>query len=189
MNRLKIWLNMPRVIPHVIFYILCRSKRGVVNKDILVRPRYRDSAIDGGLLVWQLCCALIDEPEFRNIFYMRIGAARHLLNIFLPKISSMRLSRYIAEGFCPIHSYSTIINGAVRIGRNCTVYHCVTIGVERTGVPVIGDNVTIGAGAIIIGGVRIGDNVNIGAGAIVVDDVPSNSTVVCEKARVIHRIR
>lgn len=65
------------------------------------------------------------------------------------------------------------------------MYHCVTIGVERTGVPVIGDNVTIGAGAIILGGVRIGNNVNIGAGAIVVDDVPDNTTVVCEKARVV----
>lgn len=184
-NKLKIWLNMPRVIPHIICYILCRSKRGVINKDILVRPRYRDYAVGGGLLIWPLCCALIDEPEFRNVFYMRIGAARHLLNIFLPKISSMRLSRHIAEGFCPIHSYSTIINGAARIGRNCTVYHCVTIGVERTGVPVIGDNVTIGAGAIILGGVRIGNNVNIGAGAIVVDDVPDNATVVCEKARVV----
>lgn len=51
--------------------------------------------------------------------------------------------------------------------------------------PVIGDNVTIGAGAIILGGVRIGNNVNIGAGAIVVDDVPDNTTVVCEKARVV----
>lgn len=88
-NRLKIWLNMPRVIPHIICYILCRSKRGVINKDILARPRYRDYAVGGGLLIWPLCCALIDEPEFRNVFYMRIGAARHLINIFLPKISSI----------------------------------------------------------------------------------------------------
>lgn len=53
--------------------------------------------------------------------------------------------------------------------------------------PVIGDNVTIGAGAIVLGGIKVGNNVNIGAGAIVLDDVPDNSTVVCQKARVICR--
>ena len=51
--------------------------------------------------------------------------------------------------------------------------------------PIIGDNVYIGAGAIIIGKVHIGNNVKIGAGAIVVTDVPDNATAVCEKARII----
>lgn len=51
--------------------------------------------------------------------------------------------------------------------------------------PTIGDNVYIGAGAILIGGIKIGNNVKIGAGAIVVNDIPDNATVVCEKARVI----
>ncbi len=187
MNKYKVFLNIPRILPHLVCYMLCKSKRDIINKDILVRPPYRGKTIRGNFLGWQLCCTLIDAAEFRNLFYMRLGIVGHLLNVFLPKISSMRLSRHIAEGFCPIHSYSTIINGGARIGRNCTVYHCVTIGVEKTGVPVIGDNVTIGAGAILMGGIKIGNNVNIGAGAIVVNDVPDNSTVVCEKARVICR--
>jgi serine O-acetyltransferase len=67
------------------------------------------------------------------------------------------------------------------------VFHNVTIGGGHGGAPTLGNNVYVGAGALIIGGVKIGDNVNIGAGAIVVTDVPSNSTVVCEKARVITR--
>ena len=53
----------------------------------------------------------------------------------------------------------------------------------------IGNDVWIGERAMIIGGVHIGDHVKIGAGAIVVDDVPSNSTVVCDKARVLVRSR
>ena len=97
----------------------------------------------------------------------------------------MRLDKNIGEVFCPIHSYSTIINGGAKIGRNCTLYHCVTIAVGKNGTPTIGDNVTIGAGAIIMGGIHIGNNVNIGAGAIVIEDVPDNSTVVCSKARII----
>ena len=55
------------------------------------------------------------------------------------------------------------------------------------GAPTIGNNCLIGAGAKIIGNVHIGDNVRIGANAIVVDDVPDNCTVVMNKPRVIVR--
>ncbi len=44
----------------------------------------------------------------------------------------MRLTPHIGEGFCPIHSYSTIIKGAAQIDSNCTIYHCVTIAVEKS---------------------------------------------------------
>lgn len=187
MNKVKVLLNLPRVIPHLLCYALSSGKRDTINHDLLARPSYRGKNIKGHFLAWPLCCMLIDAAEFRNVFYMRMGLMGHLLNVFLPKIKSMRLSPHIAAGFCPIHSYSTIINGAAKIGKNCTVYNCVTIGVERSGVPTIGDNVTIGAGAIILGGIHVGNNVNIGAGAIVVEDVPDSSTVVGPKARVIPR--
>ena len=185
MNKCKVLFNLPRLIPHLLYYTLCKGKRDIINSDIMARPPYRGKDNKSRFHAWKLCCTLIDAAEFRNVFYMRAGLAGHLFNVFLPKIKSMRLSTHIGEGFCPIHSYSTIINGAATIGRNCTVYHCVTIGVERSGVPTIGDNVTIGSGAIILGGIHIGDNVNIGAGAIVVENVPNNSTVVGPKARII----
>lgn len=188
MNKHKIWANLPRVLPHIICYALNKQKRMIINKDIMARPQYRNQLKEKNFLTWELCSTLIDEAEFRNLFYMRIGAPRHLLNILLPKISSMRLPPHIGEGFCPIHSYSTIINGAAQIGSNCTIYHCVTIAVEKSGVPVIGDDVTIGAGAIIMGGIKIGNHVNIGAGAIVIDDVPDHSTVVCPKGRIIAHV-
>ena len=189
MNKLKIWANLPRVLPHIICYALNKHKRMIINKDIMARPQYRNQLKEKNFLTWELCSTLIDEAEFRNLFYMRIGAPRHLLNILLPKINSMRLSPHIGEGFCPIHSYCTIINGAAKIGNNCTIYHCVTIAVEKTGVPVIGDDVTIGAGAIIMGGIKVGNHVDIGAGAIVIDDVPDHSTVVCPKGRIIPHIK
>lgn len=49
----------------------------------------------------------------------------------------------------------------------------------------IGDNVFIGAGAKVIGGIHVGDNVKIGANCIVVEDIPDNSTVVMHKPRII----
>ncbi|MBQ8019953.1 MAG: serine acetyltransferase, partial [Paludibacteraceae bacterium] len=52
-------------------------------------------------------------------------------------------------------------------------------------IPTIGNNVSIGANATIIGDITIGDNVIIGAGAVVVKDVPQYSVVVGNPARVI----
>lgn len=65
------------------------------------------------------------------------------------------------------------------------IYHQVSITGWEGRTPVIGDNVMIGAGAKIIGGVKIGNNVKIGAGCIVPIDVPDNATVVMEKPRII----
>lgn len=131
MNKFKILINSPRIIPHIICYMLCKSKRQIINKDILARPQYRKIKPKGNLLLWQLCCTFIDAAEFRNLFYMRIGFVGHLLNIFLPKISSMRLSQHIAEGFCPIHSYSTIINGADQTDHNCTILPFTIVYVKK----------------------------------------------------------
>ena len=185
---LLIVLNTPRIFLHIICYI-CTKNRQIIKQDLLVRPAHRSlkPKLKDGLLLWPLCLSLLKEPEFRNVFYLRIGFLRHFLNLLLPKVTSMRLSRSIGPGFCPVHSYSTIVNGATRIGQNCTILQNVTIGIGKGGVPTIGNNVNIGAGAIILGGITIGNNVRIGAGAIVVEDVPDNCTVICEKARIIYK--
>ena len=84
------------------------------------------------------------------------------------------------------HGLSGIfINPKAVIGRNCTIFQQVTIGEAHEKAPVIGDNVLIGAGAKIIGGIHVGDNVKIGANCIVVEDIPANSTVVMHKPRII----
>lgn len=73
----------------------------------------------------------------------------------------------------------------VKIGKNSTIFHHVTIGEGNGGAPVIGDNCVIGAGAKIIGGIKIGNNVKIGAGCVVAIDIPDNATVVMQKPRII----
>lgn len=55
------------------------------------------------------------------------------------------------------------------------------------GTPRLGNNVYIGAGAKVIGGVSVGNNVIIGANATVVSDIPDNSVVVGSHSRVIGR--
>ena len=73
------------------------------------------------------------------------------------------------------------------IGRDCRIYQNVTIGEVGGKAPRIGDGCLIGAGAVIVGGVRIGNDVKIGAGAVVNCDVPDHSTVVAPPPRMITR--
>lgn len=91
----------------------------------------------------------------------------------------------IGEGFWIVHgAKGLIIHPDVKIGKNVRVFHQVTIGAndprkpEGYGVPVIGDNVLIGAGAKILGPITIGDNARIGANSVVVKSVPPNHTAV-----------
>lgn len=79
-----------------------------------------------------------------------------------------------------------VIHERAVIGANTAIYQNVTIGGRgRLGCPVIGKNVFIGAGAVIMGGVSIGENARIGANAVVLCDVPDNCTAVGVPARVI----
>ncbi len=65
---------------------------------------------------------------------------------------------------------------------------CVTIGSvygPKRGIPHIGANVVLSAGAKVVGNVKIGNNVMVGAGSVVVKDVPNNAIVVGNPARVV----
>lgn len=83
------------------------------------------------------------------------------------------------------------MNPKVSIGRNCNVYNGVTIGKEKRGLregnPVIGDQVWIGANAVIVGKIKVGNDVMIAPGAFVNFDVPDHSIVLGNPARIIHK--
>ncbi len=85
------------------------------------------------------------------------------------------------------------VSSGAKIGRNCVIFHQVTIGSNTLpdskypGSPTLGDNVYIGCGAKIIGGIHIGNNVRIGANCVVAQDIPDNATVVLEKPKILVR--
>ena len=78
-----------------------------------------------------------------------------------------------------------VIAGGAKIGKNVVISHQVTIGRSRGLAPVIGDNVYIGPGAKIFGGIHVGNNVRIGANCVVFQDVPDNATIVLGKPRIV----
>lgn len=83
--------------------------------------------------------------------------------------------------FLPHGLNGIVISRNARIGYGATILQQVTIGVKRLEepeTPEIGNNVFIGAGAKIIGGIKVGNNVIIGANAVVNKDVPDNAIVV-----------
>lgn len=87
----------------------------------------------------------------------------------------------IGPGLFLSHGFNITINGEVRIGRNCNINKGATIGVtlrgSKKGVPTIGNEVWIGAGAAIVGNITIGDDVMIAPNAFVNCDIPSHSVV------------
>lgn len=78
------------------------------------------------------------------------------------------------------HTPGIVVNARVRVGADCYLFHGVTLGVRGespTDVPTIGDRVKIYPGAKVLGHISIGDDVVIGANALVVRDVPAGSVV------------
>jgi serine O-acetyltransferase len=82
------------------------------------------------------------------------------------------LNAQIGGGLLLPHPNGIVLHPQAIIGHNCLIFQQVTIGAGRSGIPVIGGHVDIGAGARILGGVTIGDHAVIGANAVVVKDVP-----------------
>lgn len=87
----------------------------------------------------------------------------------------------IGKNFVIEHSGGIVISGFSRFGENCRIRNGVVIGLARVDdpcAPQLGDNVDIGAGAKLLGRIRIGNNVAIGANAVVITDVPDNCIAV-----------
>lgn len=89
------------------------------------------------------------------------------------------------------HGYGVVIGEKCIIGNNVLIYHGVTLGAtgnetdKENRHPHVGDDVIIGAGALVLGSITIGNGSKIGAGALVVSDVPENGTVVSEPGRLV----
>ncbi len=95
----------------------------------------------------------------------------------------------IGPGLFIWHYGGIFVGGDVVAGENLILSHDVTIGFSQSlkmqGHPVLGDNVYIAPGAKLAGKIRVGDNVKIGANAVVERDVPDNALVQARPVQVV----
>jgi serine O-acetyltransferase len=97
----------------------------------------------------------------------------------------------IGRRFFIDHGMGVVIGETAEIGDDVLMYQGVVLGgtslKKEKRHPTIGNNVVIGAGAILLGPIKVGDGAKIGAGSVVIKDVPEGTTVVGVPARVVEK--
>ncbi|MFA7616143.1 MAG: serine acetyltransferase [Weeksellaceae bacterium] len=151
---------------------------------------YRKTGKYSTIFYWNVCF----DPGLKFLYWLRKAqktSAKSPIGIF----NRLMLRRYqikfgfqisaktqIGGGLYLGHWGTVVVNPKAKIGKNCNLAHGVTIGQtnrgEKTGVPEIGDDVWIGANAVIVGGIKIGNNVLIAPNTYVNQDVESDSIAV-----------
>jgi serine O-acetyltransferase len=170
----------------------------------MIWPRLRRDfarlrAVKGRGTALALADALLFDSGFQALLAYRLGHT--LLGWGVPVLPAVCrrwaiaacavdiLPRAEIGGGCIVaHGLGLVIGGRTVIGEDCTLLHGVTLGEARfdeLDCPIVGDRVTIAAGAMVLGGIRVGDDSTVGAGAVVLADVPAGTRVAGVPARVI----
>lgn len=135
------------------------------------------------------------EPSAAFLFWFRLSAYkkgmfllickliyRHYkfkYGLMIPSCTKVGYGLYIGHPFGILVSYTAVI------GNNCNLSQFTNIGTNKGAAAIIGDNVYIGPSVCLVENVKIGNNVTIGAGAVVTRDIPENATAAGVPARVL----
>lgn len=161
----------------------------LIQADIQQTLMVRGSKVISEGLERRFIHLMVYYPEFALIFFWRLKKNKPRFSKLFSKDFNCKIfgSTKIDGGLMCYHPFATVIN-AKSIGHNFQFRNSLTIGNkgnDNNQLPVIGNDVTVGANVVIIGDISVGNNVIIGAGAVVVKDVPSNSIVAGNPAKVI----
>lgn len=135
------------------------------------------------VIAWHRLAHIFYHIHFHFIARMISQFARFLTGI------EIHPGATIGKGLFIDHGMGVVIGETTIIGENVKLFHGVTLGGTGTNHgkrhPTIEDNVTIGAGAKVLGDITIGVNSKIGANAVVLKDIPPNSTAVGIPAKIV----
>jgi serine O-acetyltransferase len=172
-------------LKHCINADLCRYNGGVS-----AHHWYRAWRFEPGFrltLLMRVCRFMRLRPWWRWTLYIPLrlwfNSLSMKLKVFMDPLGDIGPGLYLG------HPFMILINWRVKIGRDCSIGHEVTLGShsrgERKGCPEVGNRVYIGPGSKIIGAVKLGHCSAVGANAVVTRDVPDNAVAVGVPARVI----
>lgn len=190
-------LQIPKLLLHLYLFSASSNKR-LIEADITrwLEARYPERLEDKRPSWLELVWLLWRLKEYRNLFYYRIKRESRLFSRVLLELAKLFCKECdtlfldideLGAGLFLQHGYAANI-GARKIGKNCWINQQVVIGftaIDKK--PTLGNNVHVATGARVLGDIVIGDNVVIGANAVVVKDVPPNCTVVGVPAYIIKR--
>jgi len=161
---------------------------GEVRRDVAA-AHARDPAARGAGSVE----VLSTWPGVQALLAHRVAHGLHGIGVPLVPRSISTLSRtltgieihpaaQIGDGFFVDHGAGVVIGETAQIGDDVTLFQGVTLGGTgfATGKrhPTLQDNVTVGAGAKLLGAITVGHGAKVGANSVVIHDVPPNTTVV-----------
>ncbi len=144
---------------------------------------------------WYVVESLLFETGYQAVVLHRMAhwCKRHRIPVLGPAIA--RLNQFLtgvdiapAAQFGPglriSHGTGIVVGWKTVVGRDCLMMQNVTLGAPTTArlgeMPKLGDRVTLGAGASIIGAVAVGDDVFVGAHALVTEDIPASHKVLAK---------
>jgi serine O-acetyltransferase len=109
---------------------------------------------------------------------------------FAPILTGVAIDRRmrVGRGFHIIHAGMVLIHPDVVFGDRCGIMHNVTFGTNSRGgkgVPRVGNDVFVGPGAVVLGGITIGDGAVIAANSLVMSDVPPGAMAIGVPAKIV----
>jgi serine O-acetyltransferase len=168
---------------------LRRDLRAARDRDPAARSSFEIAICYSGVhAVWShRICHLLWNNDLKLLARWFSSLARLLTGV------DIHPAAVLGQGVFIDHATGVVIGETAEVGDDVTIYQGVTLGgtsldrVKRH--PTVGNRVTIGAGAKVLGAITIGDDSRIGANAVVVKSVPPNSVVVGVPGQIIARSR
>ena len=148
--------------------------------------------------LWAICVYRISNHIYKSTLPRIIKKPLLFLSIIFQKwieiVSGISIpySCAIGHSFYIGHFGGIIFNSKTVIGNNCNISQGVTIGISgrgaNRGVPILGNNIYIGANAVLAGKIIVGNNCVIAANSLVVESVNDNATVLGVPAKEINQL-